>query len=74
MPNLMRAFAAPGSGGLRSLDGSWLGDPTSGGWSHAVRAGRDRERRQRAEAAWRRFASVCRRELLRRDAEPGRGR
>jgi hypothetical protein len=30
MPNLMRAFAAPGSGGLRSLDGSWSGDPTSG--------------------------------------------
>jgi hypothetical protein len=38
----------------------------------AVRASRDRERRVRAETV--RFVSVCGRELLRRDAEAGRGK
>jgi hypothetical protein len=37
----------------------------------AVRLSRDRERWVRAEARWQRFVSVCQRELLRRDAEPG---
>ena len=38
-----------------------------------LRASGDREQRLRAEAGRRRFMSVCRREFLRRDAEPGRG-
>ena len=38
----------------------------------AARAGRDRERRLRAQTV--RFVSRCRRELLRHDAEPGRGK
>ena len=38
----------------------------------AVGASRERERRLRAQTL--RFVSVCRRELLRRDAEPGRGK
>jgi hypothetical protein len=38
-----------------------------------MRASRDRERRVRAEARWRRFVYVCRCEFLRRDADPGRG-
>jgi hypothetical protein len=40
---------------------------------NATPASADRERRVRAEARWRRVVYVCGRELLRRDAEPGRG-
>ena len=39
----------------------------------ALRATRDRERRLGNEVYWRRFTSLCRRELLRRDAAQDAG-
>jgi hypothetical protein len=51
-------------------------DPSARGpWGQrpwrVMRASRDRERRVRAEARWRRLVCVCGSELLRRDAGPG---
>ena len=74
MSNLPHASASSGSAAASSLRGGALREPLGERSRSAVRAGRDRERRLRAEAGWLRFVSVCRRELLRRDAEPGRGR
>ena len=72
MSNPTHPSASPGSAALSSLPGRPVREPPGQRARLAVRASRDRERRLRAEAL--RFVSVCRRELLRRDAEPGRGR
>jgi hypothetical protein len=72
MSNPTDPSASPGSAALSSLPGRPVREPPGQRSRLAVRASRDRERRLRAEAL--RFVSVCRRELLRRDAEPGRGR
>ena len=72
MSNPTHPSASPGSAAISSLPGRLLREPPGQRARLAVRASRDRERRLRAEAL--RFVSVCRRELLRRDAEPGRGR
>jgi hypothetical protein len=74
MSNPTNASASPGSAALSSFPGRAVREPWGERSRRAVGAGRDRERRLRAEARWRRFVSVCRRELLRRDAEPGRWR
>jgi hypothetical protein len=71
MSNLTHAFASPGAAALGSLPERPVREPAGERWRREVRARRDRERRLRAEGL--RFVSVCRRELLRRDAEPGRG-
>jgi hypothetical protein len=72
MSNPTHPSASPGSAALSSLPGRPVREPPGERARLAVGASRDRERRLRAEAV--RFVSVCRRELLRRDAEPGRGR
>ena len=72
MSNPTHPSASPGSAALSSLPGRPVREPPGQRARLAVRASRDRERRLRADAV--RFVSVCRRELLRRDAEPGRGR
>ena len=61
----------PQSASVSSFPGSPVREPPGQRARLAVRASRDRERRLRAETL--RFVSVCRRELLRRDTEPGRG-
>jgi hypothetical protein len=71
MSNPTNAFASPGSAALSSFPERPVREPPGERSRREVRASRDRERRLRAEAL--RFVSVCRRELLRRDAEPGRG-
>jgi hypothetical protein len=72
MSNPTHPSASPRSAALGALPGRLLREPPGERARLAVRASRDRERRLRAEAL--RFVSVCRRELLRRDAEPGRVR
>ena len=72
MSNLTRALASAGSAALGSLRERPVREPAGERSRREVRASRDRERRLRAQAV--RFVSVCRRELLGRDAEPGRGR
>ena len=72
MSNPTHAFASLGSAALGSLPERPVREPPGERARLAAGASRDRERRLRAEAL--RFVSVCRRELLRRDAEPGRGR
>ena len=72
MSNPTQPSASPRSAGISSLPGRPVREPRGERARLAVRASRDRERRLRAEAI--RFVSVCRRELLRRDAEPGRGK
>ena len=74
MSNLPHASASPRSAAVSSLPGGAVREPLGERSRSAVPAGQDRERRLRAEAGWLRFVSVCRRELLRRDAQPGRGR
>jgi hypothetical protein len=74
MANPTDALASLGSAALSSLPGRVVREPVGAPSRRVVRASRDREQRLRAEARRRRFVSVCRRELLRRDAEPGRGR
>ena len=71
MSNPTHPSASPGSAALSPFPGRSVREPPGQRAPLAVRASRDRERRLRAEAI--RFVSVCRRELLRRDAEPGRG-
>lgn len=61
--------AAPGSTSARLV-----GEPSGERPRRGPRISRDRQRRVRAEARWRRVIHACRRELLRRDAEPGRRR
>ena len=73
MANPTDALASLGSAALGSLPGRVVREPV-GAPTRRVRASRDRVQRLRADAGRRRFVSVCRRELLRRDAEPGRGR
>lgn len=51
-----------------------VGEPPGDWPSHAVTASPDRERRWRAEDRHQRFLAVCRRELARRDSDPGRER
>jgi len=72
MSNPAHPSASPRSAAISSLPGRPVREPPGQRARLAVRASRDRERRLRAEAL--RFVSICRRELLRRDAEPGRGR
>ena len=72
MSNPTHPTASPGSAALSSFPKRPVPEPLGPRPRLTVRASRDRERRLRAEAV--RFVSVCRRELLRRDAEPGRGR
>ena len=74
MPNPTRASASPWSAAISSLPGGAVREPRRQPSRRALSARADRERRLRAEAGWRRFVSVCRREFVRRDAEPGRGR
>jgi hypothetical protein len=74
MSDLTQASDSPGSAALSSFAGRAVREPRGERSGRELRASRDRERRQRAEAKWRRFVSVCRRELISRDAEPGRGR
>ena len=72
MSNPTQPSASPRSSAISSLPGRPVREPPGQRARLAVRASRDRERRLRAEAI--RFVSVCQRELLRRDAEPGRGK
>ena len=72
MSNPTHTSAPPGSAALSSLPRRPIREPPGHPARIAVGASRDRERRLRAQTL--RFVSVCRRELLRRDAEPGRGR
>lgn len=72
MSNPTHPSASPGSAALSSFPGRPVREPPGHPAPVAVGASRDRERRLRAQT--RRFVSVCRRELLRRDAEPSRGR
>ena len=72
MPNPTHPSAPPGSVAISSVAGRPVREPSGQRARLAVRASRDRERRLRAETL--RFVSVCRRELMRRDAEPGRGK
>jgi hypothetical protein len=74
MPNPTRASASPGSAASSSLPGGAVREPRRQPSRRPLSARVDRERRLRAEAGWRRLVSVCRREFVRRDAEPGRGR
>ena len=74
MPNPTRASASPGPAAISSLPGGAVREPRPRPSRRALSAGADRERRLRAEAGWRRFVSVCRREFVRRDTDPGRGR
>ena len=67
------ASAPPGSAALSSFPGRAVREPPGERSRRVLRASEDREQRVRAEADRRRFVSVCRREFLRRDAEPGRG-
>jgi hypothetical protein len=71
MSNLSHPSASPRPAAISSIPGRPVREPPGQRAWLAVRASRDRERRLRAETL--RFVSVCRRELLRRDAEPGRG-
>ncbi len=66
MSNPAHPSASPRSAAISSFPGRPV-EPPGERARLAVRASRDRERRLRAEAL--RFVSVCRRELLRRDAE-----
>lgn len=72
MSNPTHPSASPGSAALSSLPRRPIREPAGQRARLAVGASRDRERRLRAQTL--RFVSVCRRELLRRDAEPGRGK
>ena len=69
MSNPTYPSAPPGPAALSSLPRRPIREPAG---QLAVGASKDRERRLRAQTL--RFVSVCRRELLRRDAEPGRGK
>jgi hypothetical protein len=71
MSNPTRPSASLGSAALSSFPGRAVREPTGPRARPAVPASQDRERRLRAETL--RFVSVCRRELLRRDAEPPAG-
>ena len=70
MSDPTHAFASPGSAALSSFRGPPVGEPSS----PPVAESPDRERRLRAQERRQRFLAVCRRELARRDAEPGRRR
>ena len=72
MSNPTHPSASPRSAAISSFPGRAVREPPGQRARLAVRASRDRERRVRAQTL--RFVSVCRRELLRRDAEPGRGK
>ena len=72
MSNPKHPSASPGSAAISSLSGRPIREPPGQRARLAVRASRDRERRLRAQTL--RFVSVCRRELLRRDAAPGHGK
>ena len=74
MSNPARASASPWSAAVDSLPGGAVREPLRQQSRRALSPRADRERRLRAEAGWRRFVSVCRREFVRRDAESGRGR
>jgi hypothetical protein len=66
-------FALNSSASARSaLPADPAREPSDEGLRRALQVSQHRERRVRAEARWQRFVSVCRRELVRRDAEPGR--
>ena len=72
MSNPTHPSASPQPAAISSFPGRPVREPPGQRARLAVRASRDRERRLRAETL--RFVSVCRRELLRRDTEPGRGK
>ena len=74
MANPTDALASLGSAALSSLPGRPVRGPAGAPSRRVVRASRDRVQRLRTEAGRLRFVSVCQRELLHRDAEPGRGR
>jgi hypothetical protein len=72
MSHPMHPSASPGSAAIGTFPGRPVREPPDQRARLALRSSRDRERRLRAETL--RFVSLCRRELPRRDAEPGRGR
>ena len=71
MPNPTRDSASPRSAAISSVPGGAVRESRRQLSRRALSASGDRERRLRAEAGWQRFVSVCRREFVRRDAEPG---
>jgi hypothetical protein len=73
MSNPTYASAPPGFAALSSFPGGAVREPPVEWSRRVVGASGDRAQRLRAEADRRRFVSVCRREFLRRDGEPGRG-
>jgi hypothetical protein len=74
MSNPSYAFGSPGHAALTSFARRLVGEARGEGSRRVARVSRDRYRSVRAEARRRRVVSVCRRELLRHDAAPGRGR
>jgi hypothetical protein len=75
MSSPTHASASPGSAALTAYPAPAVDESSYGERSRrVVRASRERERRLRAQAGWSRLVFVCRRELLRRDGEPGRAR
>ena len=69
MSNLTNPASSPRSAATGSFPARPVREPPGQRPRLAVRASRDRERRLRAETL--RLVSVCRRELVRRDAEGG---
>ena len=68
--SIRRTRLPPGNCGAQFLAGRPVHEPLGPRARFAVRASRDRERRLRAEAV--RVVFVCRRVLLRRDADRAR--
>ncbi len=68
------AFASAGFATLAPVRRRPVGEPPGDRSSRAVTESADRERRRRAEDRRQRLLAVCRRELARRDSDPGRER